>query len=232
MSGMDHERIEAESLIERYDAGRLPIEEETAFEAHLVGCARCQETLEVQRSFAEGVRAMAAEELSRTVARAAPLAILAWLVRRSRGVQGAALGVLALVVGGALAVSFLRAPEAGSGGESAAVPRVVLLQAYRDSGAEASGAAIDAQAAGEPLILAVDVGADAGFTGYRLTVEGPGGEELLRRDGLRPNALEVVMLSLPAGFLDPGEHRLIVDGLRPGGGAERVAEHPFRVAGR
>lgn len=221
---IDHATIREASLLERYDAGRLSPGEESAFEEHLLGCPACQEELELHRSFVRGVRTMAAEDAA---IRAVPLAVIAWLARRSRALQGGVLAALALVVAGALALPLLRAPGAGGGVVETGTP-VFLLDAHRSDGG-APAATIEASEADRPLILAIDVGADPRFTGYRLTVVGPDGEELFRASDLQPNALEVVMASFPPGFFAPGDHRMLLDGLLPGGRTERLAEHPFRV---
>ena len=224
---LDHDLIREESLLELYDLGRLPTEREAAFEEHLVGCPECQDALEVHRSFARGMRTLAAEDTARAVA---PLAILAWLARRSRAFQGGVLSFLAVLVVGALLWPVVRSPGRGGDGVETGTP-VVLLDAYR-SGGPGEGepeATIDAEAAARPVILAVDVGADSRFADYRLTVFGPDGGEVFRRDGLRPNALEVVMATFPAGFFEAGDHRLVVEGLRSDGSPELVAERRFRV---
>lgn len=49
---MDCRRIEAEGTIERYLNGRLSDQEETAFEQHYLGCARCFSDLQMQHAAA------------------------------------------------------------------------------------------------------------------------------------------------------------------------------------
>lgn len=91
------------------------------------------------------------------------------------------------------------------------------------------------------LALAVDVGFDPRFVHYRARVldggldspaGGPeGGRVLYRAGNLQPNALEVLMLTFPADFLPPGEHRLVVEGITEDGAAVLVGTYPFRVPG-
>jgi hypothetical protein len=108
------------------------------------------------------------------------------------------------------------------------VPTVLLLTALRDEPGEPAATF----AGNAPVTLAVDAGADPGFASYRVTVTGAGDRTLFRQDGLRPNALEVLMVSFPAGFFPPGDYRLTVEGLRPGAPPADLGSHPFRVAGR
>ena len=106
---------------------------------------------------------------------------------------------------------------------------VVLLSAFRDEPGGPPAAIIDLGAAGEAVALAVDVGDDPRFESYRVTVAGPRDERLFRRDGLRPNDLEVLMITFPTAFFAPGVHRLSVEGLRPDGAAVDLGSYPFRV---
>ncbi len=92
--------------------------------------------------------------------------------------------------------------------------------------------------AGKPVALAVDVGAGPAYSSYTLTVryaEGTvrdaAGKVLLRRAGLQPNALEVLMLTFPARFFAPGDYRLEVAGVEAGGASAALSGYAFR-AGR
>jgi len=108
------------------------------------------------------------------------------------------------------------------------VPTLLLLTALRDEPGEPTATF----AGNAPVTLAVDAGSDSSFASYRMTVTGAGGRTLFRQEGLRPNALEVLMVSFPAGFFPPGDYRLTVEGLRPGAPPADLGSHPFRVAGR
>jgi hypothetical protein len=102
---------------------------------------------------------------------------------------------------------------------------VFLLTALRGEG---EPAVIDRSKAGDVLALAVDVGADPGFESYRATIT-QGDRIVFRKDGLRPNALETLMITFPSSFFSPGEHRLRVEGVRPGGEISEIGGFPFRV---
>lgn len=102
---------------------------------------------------------------------------------------------------------------------------VLLLATVRGENAPAS---IDA---GRPVALAVDVGAGPAYSSYTLTVRDAAGRVLLRRAGLQPNALEVLMLTFPARFFAPGDYRLEVAGIEAGGASAALSGYAFR-AGR
>lgn len=101
---------------------------------------------------------------------------------------------------------------------------VFLLSAVRGEG---EAAAIDV---GEGWFsLAVDAGDDPRFESFRVTITDARGKRVFQESGLEPNALEALLLTFPAGFLAPGEHRLAVQGLRPDGTAADLGGHSFRI---
>lgn len=118
-----------------------------------------------------------------------------------------------------------QAPRSAFIAQALEVP-VVLLATVRGT---SEPAAIDTARAARPLALAVDVGAGAAFASYSLTVKDPADKVLLRRTGLRPNALEVLMLTFPGGFFQPGEYRVEVAGVEPGGAEQELGRYLLRV---
>ena len=107
---------------------------------------------------------------------------------------------------------------------------VFLLAALR--GEDAKPAVIDLARAGDALALAVDVGADLRFATYRATITRTGGGKLFEQGGLKPNALEALMVTFPSTFFAPGEYRLRVEGVKPDGSAAEVGGYGFRVVGK
>src|SRR4029079_2874288 len=79
--GMDHERIEAQNVIERYVMGRLAPEEEALFEEHLLECRDCRQSIEREEDFQGSLQTLAAGEAARATA-AVQMGALAWLTRR------------------------------------------------------------------------------------------------------------------------------------------------------
>jgi Putative zinc-finger len=224
---MDHADIEARGLVESYHRGLLPPEEEALFEQHFMTCERCMEQLELARGFRKGLKTAVTEDAARaTLAR---VGLFAWLARRGPAAQwGMALALLALVA----------LPAIWSGRRSAAPPGpprglsdplintpVFLLAALRG---DEEPVVIDRSTAGDLFALAVDVGADPGFESYRATITREG-RAVFESSGLRPNALETLMITFPSSFFSPGEHRLRVEGVRPGGAASEIGGYPFRV---
>jgi Putative zinc-finger len=222
---MDHAEIEARGLVESYHRGLLPPEEEALFEEHFVTCERCMEQLELARGFQKGLKTAVAEDAARaTLARAG---LFAWLARRSRRAQwGAALALLALLSLPVLWSSRTASPgpPRGLAGPLVNAP-VFLLTTQRG---EEGPAVIDRAQAGELLSLAVDVGNDPGFESYRVTITREG-RAVFTEDGLYPNALEALMITFPSSFFSPGEHRLRLEGVRPGGETAEIGQFPFRV---
>lgn len=104
---------------------------------------------------------------------------------------------------------------------------VFLLNLVRSGSGEP--ATIDLRNVDRVLALAVDPGADAAFATYRVTITGSAGRRVFREGGLKPNALETVMITFPARFFPPGDYRLALEGLRADGTATEIGGYPFRV---
>jgi len=232
---MDHGYIEEHGLVARYHRGDLTPDEEERFEAHFMECARCQEELEVERSFARGMKRVAAEDAARSAVR---LGLLAWLARRGLGVALAAAVVLVAAVGfGHLLrenqrlqtrLAELTPGDAGELATPLADVPLLLLGVVRSS--DEPAVVTDP---GGPWSLAVDAGADPRFESYAVTIldAAAPAEDAIRfeRAGLRPNDLEVIHLTFPTGFLDPGDYRLLLSGTLPGGDTVELGDYPFRV---
>jgi hypothetical protein len=78
---MDHERIEAQNVIERYVMGRLAPEEEALFEEHLLECRDCRQSIGREEDFQGSLQTLAAADAARATA-AVQMGALAWLTRR------------------------------------------------------------------------------------------------------------------------------------------------------
>lgn len=104
---------------------------------------------------------------------------------------------------------------------------VFLLSTVRDGGAAVE---IDLRRQRGPVALAVDAAED--FESYRVTVVEDGGRQRFRQGGLRPNALEAVLITFPEGFFEAGVYRLELEGMGPEGTPSRLGSYEFRVTGR
>lgn len=229
MSTIDHQTISERGYVDRYFRGDLPPDEEARFEQHFFACESCQAELEAARGLARGLRHGAADDLAR-VAAARRMGVFAWLARRGRGVQAAALAALlaAIVVPSALLLGGGASPGAPSGVQPRAA-ELVLLTGYR--GDPEPAASIDAERAAAPLELAVDPGPDQGYDSYRARLLDADGALLFETGGLELNALEVLILDVPAGYFSAGTYRLVVSGVAADGTATELADHRFVVAG-
>ncbi len=107
---------------------------------------------------------------------------------------------------------------------------VFLLAAVRSN--DAKPATIDLSHTGEALALAVDLGEDLRFDTYRATITKAAGGKVFEKTGLKPNALEALMITFPSSFFAPGDYRLRVEGLKPDGSAAEVGGYAFRVVGK
>lgn len=108
---------------------------------------------------------------------------------------------------------------------------VVLLTAVRGEGEPAK---IDLSSTGDLLALAVDAGADPRFVSYRATLIRTGGTRtgggtVYHQEGLKPNALETLMITFPKTFFQPGDYRLKIEGVQADGGTVEIGGYPFRV---
>jgi hypothetical protein len=130
-----------------------------------------------------------------------------------------------------LKLAQVKPPEAprGLAGPLVNTP-VFLLTAVRSN--DAKPATIDLSRAGDALALAVDLGEGLRFDTYRATITKAGGGKIFEKAGLKPNALETLMITFPSSFFPPGDYRLRVEGVKPDGSAAEVGGYAFRVAGK
>ena len=254
MSDMDHAYIEEHGLVDLYHRGELPAEEEAAFEEHFVGCADCQERLQMARGFQRGLKTAVAEDVAKA-------GVLAWLVRRRW------LAVAALILAAVLPVlGYLAGSREGAPMNTEASWRQLyekerrsaegLRQRLEESERQKLAQVEETPAPPSPLVntpvflltavrgeeeamavdvksgwfsLAVDAGDDPRFESYRVTITNARGERVFRQAGLKPNALEAVLLTFPSGFFQPGEYRLALAGVKPEGGAVELGGYGFKI---
>jgi hypothetical protein len=117
-------------------------------------------------------------------------------------------------------------PPRGLAGPLVNTP-VFLLAALRSN--DGKPVVIDLAKAGDALALAVDVGTDLRFATYRASIIRTGGGNVFEKAGLKPNALEALMITFPSSFFAPGDYRLRVEGVKADGSAVEVGGYPFRV---
>ena len=256
MNEMDHAYIEEHGLIDLYHRGQLPPEEEAGFEEHFMGCAACQERLQMARGFQRGLKTVVAEEVTKA-------GLLTWLLRRRWLAVAALILAAVLPMLGYLAGSRETAPLNTEANWRQLFEREQrsaedLRQRLEESERQRLAQTETTPAPLSPLVntpvflltavrgeeetpsvkvtdgffsLAVDAGDDSRFESYRVTITDALGKRVFREAGLKPNALEALILTFPAGFFKAGEHRLALEGIKPGGSASELGGYTFRIVG-
>lgn len=251
---MDHAYIEEHGLIDLYHRGQLPPEEEAGFEEHFVGCPECQERLQMARGFQRGLKRVVAED----VAKAGLLAWLLrrkWLALTAL-ILAAVLPVLGYLAGSRETAPMNTEASWRQLYEKERRSADGLRQRLDESERQRVAQAEETPAAPSPLIntpvflltavrgeeeatavkvekgwfsLAVDAGDDPRFESYRVTITDAHGARVFRQVGLKPNALEAVLLTFPAGYFKPGGYRLALEGVKGGGGVVELGGFAFRI---
>jgi hypothetical protein len=257
---MDHAYIEEHGLIDLYHRGQLPPEEEAGFEEHFVGCPDCQERLQMARGFQRGLKTVVAEDVAKAglltwllrrprrtwialaaLVVAAVLPVLGYLAG-SRGADpmNTEASWRQLFEKERQSTEDLRqrleeserqrlaqvTPEPTAAPSPLVNTPVFLLTAVRGEGETPS-----VEVESGYFSLAVDAGDDPRFESYRVTITDAQGKRAFREAGLKPNALEALLLTFPVGFFKPGEYRLVLEGVKPGGGAAELSGYSFRIVG-
>lgn len=226
--------IAEDELIDQYLAGRVAPSERERFEEHFLTTPERWQKLRFARALRRRVAGVgpvgvepAAEpaEPSREAVRPRPRdSIFRSFWRRPALAFSLAAAVL-LVVSGAswLAVRGLR-PRSGP------VVTVLLTPGglTRDGGGVQQ---LTVPAGTGDVQLRLGLAADD-FPSYRATLLDAEGATVSGGDGLKPEQVEggkVVVLSVPARDLPPGDYQLRLAGLRPGGDSESAGSYRFRV---
>ncbi len=227
------QRLDTETagLIERYWQGSLSAAEEMTFEERLMASPELQRELEAEKRLRLGFKDMVAEDAARGAVQLSVLATLAQLLRRPRMAWGTALLLLFL----ALPVTYLTLQNQRLSRQLATPPNgapLVDVPLFRLT------AVRDAQAPALPvapedgwLSLAIDLPADPRFVDFAVTIEQQR-DTVFRREGLRPNAVDLLLLTFPEDFFAQQTYQLRLEG-RPadGGELEVLASYLFEVQG-
>jgi len=226
---MEHLRIEEQNLIDRYVRGTMPAAERAEFEDHFVGCAECQEQIEIAKSLRQAVRESIAETAG------------GWSgsdqVRERRlpwaGWRWAAIAACAGLVIAAGVSSVLLFEQQRARTELAAArlsleraPVVFGLSLSRDA-TEPRDIAVPSEQRWVVFLAEIDA---SRYARYRASVIGSQGEEIWRQDGIQPNSPDSISVAIPSGTLHPGTYTLLVSGAQPDGSSIDVARFPLRLA--
>lgn len=236
-----HPQVE---LLAAYHAGELAAERERELQDHLVWCRECTKLLlgldHLDEVEGAGSSAAEAEGDWRSIHARLPPAhplrpVRRWSRRRTPRLPYRPLSAIAAVLLLAtlgLSVWVVQLRHAVSDLSSPRV-NVAVHDLYLADSPRAPDAAqfnqIPATAEAVTLILNASPGID--HPDYMLTIEELDGPEVWRRRGLRPSRWQTFTLTLPGGFLPPGEYRLRLSGLDAGRWTE-LDEFPLRVIER
>lgn len=205
-----------ENLVDRYLLGKMDETEAMAFEDFYAGSTETLEELETSALLIDGLQSAGGGASSATDARVTQLndkrppargRVMRMLASPAYGVAASFVALAAVLV----AVSGnLRAPDAGSAPGNAINIPVITMSPTR-------GAAVDGAQNGiqiikgeaEMIVFALDVGM-AGNQSYTAALHTRDGDLLWRADGLQPDLLDSLTMSISKGTLPEGDYRIIV----------------------
>ncbi|HEX6928647.1 MAG TPA: zf-HC2 domain-containing protein [Gammaproteobacteria bacterium] len=210
-----HDDAGLDEIVQRYVFGRLSADESERFEAHYLDCAECQDRLETFEAMRAGLTALGGENVHhlplppRPVSRAPAMAMAAILA-----------GLVALPLG-----MMLESPSRGPGPASVAGVPVLPVSQLRGSGDEPQ--AVITPPTGSPFVLMLEL-AWPEHAAYTVRIHAADGGVLWTGEGLQPNYLDSLAVSIPPGFLAPGIYRAEVLAETAAGDAF-IGAFPFRV---
>ena len=223
---MDHNVIEEQQIVDRYLMGQLPAEEAERFEEHYFHCQQCLEQLQLAEKLQRGFKRATAQDVAKVTA-AQRLGVLAWLARAARspraGLAALALAVIALLPAGLMyrQLSGVYQPQINTAVFTMSPERSAVT-----AGEEPSHV-IRLSGDSEWLVLSLELDLPE-HERYRVTLSRNGAGDVWQRDGLEPDHLDALGLSLHSDWLLAGDYAARVEGLADGEPVH-VANFAFRV---
>jgi hypothetical protein len=228
MVPMDHEEALRRAAIEKYLLNEMPQPERDEFEAHFFDCQDCALDLRTTAAFLEGAK----KELQRSRdVRPAPAAPKkSWFEFSWRPAFAApALALLLLVIAYQNVVVLPRIS-----GDTAQLKNPEILTSLSLIGGNSRGANAPSVRVtpGQPLLLSVDIPTAERFSSYTCVLVAPSGTVVWRLPVSSDQAKDTVAIRVPAGGLDRGDYRLIVQGLANprGGESTEIASYRFTLS--
>jgi hypothetical protein len=246
---MNHQGIEDDDRLEAYVTGRMRPEDSAELEEHLVDCPLCLARVEAVQGLFGGFHALGGELpapvqparspwLRRAAVALAALAAVAvavlWGTVRERRLEQAlaaerAAGAAARQENSALAAQLsaaqsARPPERAAPAISSG--RVPVLSLIATRGTQLPALAVPPS--GTPVVLLLERESPPRFGKYRVTLQGPRGEQVLQEE-VAPSSRDVVAVGVGPGLLEPGLHVLTLEGLPGRGAPAPVGRHRFEV---
>jgi len=235
---MDHQEAIGLSAAERYLLGELSPLERDDFEEHYFSCHECATEVRITSQFLDGAR----RELSRsrTEKHAAasrgerpavkPSSLPSWLAAFWKpAFLAPIMALLLLCVGYQNVVVYPHLTRMLAQLRQPAVLSAVSLIA---ANSRAGGHLQVNGTANQPVLLAVDIPAEARFGSYVCELVTPAGEVLWKVPVSSSQARDTVSIAVPAGTLHSGDYILVVRGVSPGGdsaGTTDLARYPFAL---
>lgn len=240
---MNHQTIETDLIVERYLAGRLPPDEEAAFEAHYLACPVCLDQLELAEAFETGIKQVVAEDAATVDIDVEDSRRVTRFSARARAARPRYRGLLALAAVAAVTLIFgflarqlasekaqrtQLAAELGDALSPQANPLVLPLSVLR--GGSAQGPAARLRLSDQPrwIVLALELERPE-HERYRAVLVDSDGETLWSAGDLVPNHLDALTVGLHSSFLAAGDYTFRVEAETPDAGAVPVATFAFRV---
>lgn len=229
---MEHQEIERNQIVERYLADRLSAGDEERFEEHYLSCQECLDELELSAAFRDGIRVVATEEALTTVV-VRRLGVAAWLKRAPRAGLLAAASLVAVALPLALFV-IQRGELRKSNAElaKALAPQqdtlILALSPERGGHDEAPAARVRLPHTPGWIVLALELDRPE-FETYSVTLRNVEGKILWSGEGLSPNHLDALTVSLHSSFLGKGDYELEAEGLQGGGPPTPAGRFAFRA---
>jgi hypothetical protein len=225
---MDHQEALRRSAVEKYLLNEMPQPERDEFEEHFFGCQECAADLRTTAAFLDGVK----KELQRSrQPKPAQKALRKpWFDFLWRPAFAAPAFVFLLLVVAYQNVVIL--PRFA--GERAQLKNPEILTALSLVGGNSRGgpAPSVAVAAGQPLLISLDIPTAERFSSYACVLVAPSGAVVWRLPVSPTQAKDTVAIRVPSGLLGRGEYRLIVQGhANPGGESADLASYRFTLNG-
>lgn len=225
---MDHQDALRRGAAEQYLLNEMSPPQRDEFEAHFFECEECAADLRATAAFLDGAKMELRRSRAARPARAA--AKKPWFEFLWRpAVAAPAFALLLLVIAYQNVVILPR-----FGGASAQSEKPEILSSLSLIGGNSRGGALPAVAIarGQPLLLSLDIPAAERFSGYACVLVAPSGAVVWSLPVSADQAKDTVAIRVPSGVLEPGNYRLLVQGLANAGGSPvDLANYRFTLSG-
>jgi anti-sigma factor RsiW len=208
---MDHQQAIQLGAVERYLLGELPAPQRAQFEEHFFDCRECASELRMTADFFD----IARQELkSGNLRSATPKRVKrSWLELFTRpAVLAPAFGLLLAVIAYQNTVVL---PRFSGQITRLRQPGIVTMVSLIGGNSRGDALPSISAAAGQPLLLSVDIPATRPYPGYACVLVDASGAVVWRLLVSPAQAQDTVSISVPAGVLRAGNYTLVVQGLAP-----------------